>query len=79
MQTRVESLVERTFDTVLAFIISCTVAYYLLPIFGAEQSAANSIQFVFIFTAISFVRGYFVRRMFNAITVRKYGRSANPH
>ncbi len=66
MQTRVESLVEKIVDMVLAIIISTCVMKWALPALGiTEQSHWDtSFTLVIIFTVISLIRGYIVRRAF---------------
>ena len=65
-QTHFETLMERTFDMVLAFTISTWVQITLVESLGIGQvSVGQSMYMVAIFTAISFVRGYAVRRLFD--------------
>ena len=61
-QNRLESLLEKFVDTTTAFIISwCVYEYYIYP----NMHSMSSFFVVSIFTAISFLRGYFWRRFFN--------------
>ena len=56
-------MIERTADLITAFAISwMAYEYYIFP----RVDALSSFDVVFIFTVISFIRGYFWRRFFNA-------------
>ena len=67
MQTKLESVIEKIVDLVIALFISTFLQIYLIEeifavgIIQIEQSFSITL----IFTLVSFVRGYFVRRFFN--------------
>lgn len=67
MQTRLQSLVESTAGTLIGFGVSTLANYLILPLFGYNATALDSIGMGLIFTVISFIRSYFVRRLFNYI------------
>ena len=65
MQTRRQSLVEVLVSTALGLSISTATNYYALPLFGLEVSMPTAGAMAVLFTALSLVRSYFVRRIFN--------------
>ena len=65
--SRKKSLVETSLDIFLGFLIFVPVNYFVLPIFAEPimtQSLLASIQICSIFTAISLVRKFAIRRWF---------------
>jgi hypothetical protein len=60
------SLMEALANNAIAFIISIIANQFVLPIFGFNVTLAQSIGITIAFTAISIVRGYVVRRIFEA-------------
>lgn len=58
-------------ESILNILIGCGVAYgtqiIIFPIFGIHISPASHLGIVIIFTFVSFVRSYFVRRLFNKL------------
>ena len=66
MQSKRDSAIESITNTASGFAVSFLLAYYVLPLWGFEQTAAASAQVVSIFTVASVIRNYAVRRIFNA-------------
>ena len=64
-QTKKQSFIEANTSTFLGFIVSYTLSYTVLPLYGVEQSHSVSFQITLIYTIASIFRGYFVRRYFN--------------
>jgi hypothetical protein len=58
------SLMEALANNAIAFVISIVANQLVLPLFGLTVSLAQSIGITVAFTAISIVRGYVVRRIF---------------
>jgi hypothetical protein len=58
------SLMEALANNAIAFVISIVANQLVLPLFGLTVSLAQSIGITVAFTAISIVRGYVVRRVF---------------
>lgn len=58
------SLMEALVNNAIAFVISIVANQLVLPLFGLTVSLAQSIGITIAFTAISIVRGYVVRRVF---------------
>ena len=67
MQSRTVSAVEAVAGTVIGYLVSLAATALVLPAFGYAVSAQGAIGISAIFTAISLVRGYALRRFFNAL------------
>jgi hypothetical protein len=71
MQSKRWSLIEATVGQVLGLITGWLCNLIVLPMFfGVHVGLMNSLWITIIFTVISFVRSYFVRRMFNWVHVK---------
>lgn len=67
-QSKAESVVEQTCSMVSGFVLAAMVwAYFVAPMIREEILTIDQpIIITIIFTVVSFVRGYFWRRVFNA-------------
>ena len=65
MQKRVQSLIETVASTAIGFIIAFLAQLIFYPLYGFEVTLSQNLQLTAIFTAISIVRGYYVRCLFN--------------
>lgn len=65
MQSRRGSLIESIVNTAVGFVISLAATYTVLPAFGLPVSPSDGFAISTIFTVISIVRGYLLRRCFN--------------
>lgn len=65
-QTKLGSLIEAWMNTLLGAFINLGASYIVYPLFGASFSFAQNVGIVAVFTVISVIRGYVVRRWFNA-------------
>lgn len=63
-QSRVMSLVEVVTGSAIAFVLAIWANYVVLPLFGFQVKLGQSLAITVIFTVISIVRGYVVRRVF---------------
>lgn len=70
-QSAMGSLVESAAGTAFGFVISWAATPPILGLFGYHAGAGQAAGIVAIYTAISFVRGYVVRRVFNRWHVRR--------
>ena len=68
-QTKKMSLTESIVNTALGFIISLILINWLLPTYGYEIKTIESFEITSIFTAVSVVRSYLVRRFFNYVHI----------
>ena len=70
MQSRLMSLVEAWANVFVGYWVSVAANFVVLPWFGFDVSAGQAIGMGVIFTAISLVRSYLLRRWFNSFTKR---------
>lgn len=66
-QTSRQSAIETCASTAIGFAIAYVASYTVLPLFGHNVTHGENFWITAIFTVISLVRGYFVRRLFNHI------------
>ena len=66
MQRKKQSLIESLTSTMIGIIIGIVLNLTILPIFGYPVSVVDSLWISLIFTVISVVRSYAVRRIFNS-------------
>lgn len=64
-QTRIQSAFETVASTAIGFAISYLTSLLVLPLFGFPVSHGQNLAITCIFTVISLLRGFFVRRLFN--------------
>jgi hypothetical protein len=65
-QSRLGSLIEALANIAIGFGINLGANLVVLPWFGFNVSASQAFGIGVVFTVISLVRGYFIRRWFNA-------------
>lgn len=65
MQTRRQSLIEAGLNTLTGYIISVVTQVLVFPLFGVHLALGQNMVLVGVFTAISIVRSYVWRRIFN--------------
>lgn len=75
-QTRLGSLIEATLNTAIGLVINLAAQRVVFPLFGFDPSLAVNFSIAAIFTVISIVRSYVVRRWFNARLQRAAQRMA---
>ena len=66
MQSKKQSLIESLTSTTIGIIIGIVLNLTILPIFGYPVSLSDSLWISVIFTAVSVIRSYAVRRIFNS-------------
>lgn len=78
MQSYWESFIEAKVNTIMGFCISWFLMAYVIPyIFNIDGiTTSNSFNIVALFTIVSVIRSYIIRRIFNHLTLQKY-RSIN--
>jgi predicted membrane protein len=67
MQTKKHSLIESVTNTTIGFLISLLVQLIIYPLLGIEVRFDQNIIITFVFTIVSILRGYIIRRFFNRI------------
>lgn len=65
-QTRLGSLIEALINIVIGFSINYVANLCIFPLFGMHISLSEKFYLGLIYTAISIVRSYVIRRWFNA-------------
>lgn len=70
MQTRRGSLIEVCVNTGTGFVVAYAAGLIVYPMFGLDVGGATNLALVAIFTLISVIRSYAVRRCFNWLHVR---------
>jgi hypothetical protein len=61
------SLVEAVTNTILGIVLAVYTQILVFPLFGLPPLAVSTnVQLAFVFTAVSLVRSYIVRRIFNS-------------
>lgn len=63
-QTRLTSFIEVCINTAIGFVISLTIWPFIGAIFGIEYSYERHIGITVIFTVVSIIRSYIIRRSF---------------
>ena len=66
MQSKMESMIESLTSTTIGWFISFIANMLVLPLFGYNINLTDGLLISIIFTIISIVRGYVVRRWFNS-------------
>lgn len=66
-QTRTQSAIETVASTAIGFVIAYAATHIVLPWFGFDVTHSQSFWITVIFTVISLVRGWCVRRLFNRL------------
>jgi hypothetical protein len=70
MQKRKHSALETTASTIVGFLVSFALQVTIFPLFGIHIPLSVDFIAVVIFTIASLIRGYFMRRFFNALHVK---------
>ena len=66
MQSKRESMIESLTSTTIGIIIGIVLNLTILPIFGYPVSLSDSLWISVIFTIVSIIRSYIIRRWFNS-------------
>jgi len=66
-QTRLGSFLEAHANIIVGFTINYCANLLIFPLFGMHISLANNFLMGLIYTGISFVRQYAIRRWFNGL------------
>jgi hypothetical protein len=70
MQSRRGSLIESLSNVFVGLLISFFLNAAIFPIFGWTITLSQNVSIATIYTIVSIVRSYFMRRFFNYISVR---------
>ena len=70
MQTKIGSLIESIINIIVGFSINFIGNIFILPLFGFNVTNSQAFNIGLIFTAISLIRSYLIRRWFNGMVHR---------
>lgn len=71
MQSKKMSLIETVFSVIIGYIISIIAQLTIFPIYDINISFSDNLAIGLFFTVVSIIRGYYVRRLFNWIKIKK--------
>ena len=64
-QNKITSAVEVTLNIGSGLIIAWCLTFWVLPLWGYQYNATQAIEITLVYTAVSWVRSYIWRRIFN--------------
>ena len=67
------SLVEAVANIVVGLLVALATQVIVFPILGLHASLAQNLKLALIFTSVSIVRGYALRRLFEGLRCPKRG------
>ena len=70
-QSKKASFAESMANTLIGYVINLLVQLAVYPLYGATFTLRQNIELGLVFMAVSIVRGYVLRRSFNALLHRK--------
>jgi len=65
MQSKRESIVEVIINVFVGYILNLLIQITLFPFFDIHISISDNMLLTLLFTTISMIRGYLIRRFFN--------------
>lgn len=68
-QSRIDSFMEAVSNVLIGFWIGVASNYAILPLFGYTPKFVDSLAIAALFTIVSLLRSYIIRRLFNGRTV----------
>jgi len=69
-QSRTMSLVEAVTNVLIGYGVAVATQMLVFPLFGFAASLQDNLAIGFVFTAVSLVRSYLLRRAFETLRVR---------
>ncbi|KAB7742800.1 hypothetical protein F2P47_01325 [Parvibaculum sedimenti] len=70
-QSRIMSLVESVANVIVGYGIAVMAQMAIFPLFGLHATLAQNMMMGAIFTVVSIIRSYALRRIFEEIRVRR--------
>jgi hypothetical protein len=70
-QSRLMSLVEAVANVIVGYGVAVVTQILIFPIFGLHTTLAQNLQMGLLFTAVSIIRSFLLRRLFEAIRVAR--------
>jgi uncharacterized protein YacL len=65
MQSKKHSALESVTNVVVGLLTSFLIQLWIYPLLGIKVTINQNIFITFVFFIVSFIRGYFIRRLFN--------------
>ncbi len=65
MQSKKQSIVEAVVNTLISYGLALVIQLLVFPLYGIHITLSANLQLITIFTAVSIIRNYIVRRYFN--------------
>ena len=72
-QSRGMSFIESAANVVVGYVLAVATQLAVFPLFGLEASLGEHLAIGMAFVAVSLVRGYVLRRLFERICSRRVG------
>ena len=69
-QSRIMSLIEAGTNVVVGYVLAIATQIVVFPWFGIEAAFGEHLAIGLIFLGVSLIRGYLLRRLFEAIRLR---------
>jgi hypothetical protein len=70
-RSRIMSLVEAVVNVIVGYGIAVVTQIVIFPVFGLHTTLAQNLQIGAVFTVVSIARSFGLRRVFEAIRVRR--------
>lgn len=70
-QSRLMSLAEAVANVIVGYGVAVVTQILIFPIFGLHTTLAQNLQMGLLFTGVSIIRSFLLRRLFEAIRVTK--------
>ena len=67
MQTKKMSLIETIVSVAIGYVVALLSQIVVFPLFDIKVSLIDNLLIGLLFTVISIIRGYYIRRLFNWI------------
>ena len=74
-QSRLMSLVEAITNVVVGYVLAIATQIVVFPWFGIEAGLSDHLTIGLVFVAVSLVRGYLLRRLFERFRLRQAQRT----
>ncbi len=76
-QSRLMSLVESLANVLVGYVVAVATQMAVFPLFGLAVTVTENLLIGLIFTVVSIVRNYALRRGFEALRVRQSARASS--
>lgn len=76
-QSRLMSMVESLANVLVGYVVAVATQMAVFPLFGLAVTITENLLIGLIFTAVSIVRSYALRRSFEALRVRQSARDSS--